>query len=215
MRLGDGSWCCNDDPRSMKLIAVTQRVDVIPAYGERRDGCDQHWAEFLTVCGLVPLFLPNHVTSAQSLLSALPIAGLLLTGGNDLAAYEGNASERDAVETLAVDRMLAAALPVAGVCRGMQFLLDKFGANLDQVDGHVASRHSVSGPDGGREVNSYHRWAARHPGPILVASARSADGVVEAVRHPGEPILGIMWHPEREASPQAHDIALFRDFFTR
>jgi hypothetical protein len=34
----------------MKFVAVTQRVSVIPAYGERRDCLDQAWTKFLAAC---------------------------------------------------------------------------------------------------------------------------------------------------------------------
>jgi gamma-glutamyl-gamma-aminobutyrate hydrolase PuuD len=36
---------------------------------------------------------------------------------------------------------------------------------------------------------------------------------VEGATLPGKPVVGIMWHPERERSPAAHDVALFRDVF--
>ena len=43
----------------MKAVAVTQRVSVIPAYGERRDCLDQAWTKFLAACGLLPVVLPT------------------------------------------------------------------------------------------------------------------------------------------------------------
>jgi gamma-glutamyl-gamma-aminobutyrate hydrolase PuuD len=36
----------------MKTVAVTQRVSVVPSYGERRDCLDQAWTKFLAACGL-------------------------------------------------------------------------------------------------------------------------------------------------------------------
>src|SRR5580698_10911742 len=104
----------------MKTIAITQRVAVIPQYGERRDCLDQAWARFIAACGLLPLALPNIPEVALSLFRNVDVAGLLLTGGNDLAALGGDAPERDATENALVDDAEARGLPVLGVCRGMQ-----------------------------------------------------------------------------------------------
>ena len=38
----------------MKAVAITQRVSVVPDYGERRDCLDQAWTKFLAACGLLP-----------------------------------------------------------------------------------------------------------------------------------------------------------------
>ena len=43
----------------MKPVAITQRVSVVPAYGERRDCLDQAWTKFLAACGLLPVLIPN------------------------------------------------------------------------------------------------------------------------------------------------------------
>ena len=71
----------------MKAVAITQRVSVVPAYGERRDCLDQAWTRFLAACGLLPVLLPNVTEVALALCEATGIGGLVLTGGNDLAAW--------------------------------------------------------------------------------------------------------------------------------
>lgn len=46
-------------------------------------------------------------------------------------------------------------------------------------------------------VNSFHHQAVKAPGPRLRVSARSADGVIEAVESTTyKSILGVQWHPE-------------------
>lgn len=46
-------------------------------------------------------------------------------------------------------------------------------------------------------VNSFHHQAVREPGPHLRVSARSADGVIEAVESSEhKSIIGVQWHPE-------------------
>jgi N5-(cytidine 5'-diphosphoramidyl)-L-glutamine hydrolase len=77
----------------MKAVAITQRVAVVPAYGERRDCLDQAWTKFLAACGLVPVLLPNVPEAALALCEGLGIGGLILTGGNDLAVLEGHVAQ--------------------------------------------------------------------------------------------------------------------------
>lgn len=195
------------------VVALTQRVDIAPGHGERRDGLDQRWWPLLAACGLLPLILPNHAETALALFQA-HTGGLILTGGNDLAAYGGGAPERDATEGLLLRAALAAGRPVLGVCRGMQLILDHFGTPLQQVTDHIACRHAVRDKGGGvRQVNSYHGWAAVAVAPPLQVMARADDGVVEAVRHPTLPCIGIMWHPERDEPAAEADRDLLQTLF--
>lgn len=196
----------------MKSIAITQRVDIHPGHGERRDGLDQRWWPFLARCNFTPLILPNQPETALALVDKA--AGLLLSGGNDLVAYGGDAPERDATEYRLLDKALASGLPVFGICRGMQVILDHFGAPLVPIAGHVARSHTIYWTDGHTQpVNSFHKRAALDPGLFLEATARSADGVVEAVQHPTLPCAGIMWHPERESPFHLEDISMLVSFF--
>lgn len=188
------------------LVAVSQRVAVDPRHGERRDALDQRWGHYLAACGLTPVPLPNHEAAARALVAGLPVAGLLLTGGNSLAEYGGDAPERDAAELAALAEARGRGLPVLGVCRGMQVLLHAFGVALRPVPGHVGT-HSL---DDGRTVNSFHDLGALDAGPFHVL-ARAADGVVEAIRHPTERLRAIMWHPER--TQPFEDLDLFKEMF--
>ena len=43
----------------IKIIGVTQRVDYIENYNERRDSLDQNWYEFCNKLNLLPIPLPN------------------------------------------------------------------------------------------------------------------------------------------------------------
>jgi hypothetical protein len=73
----------------MRTVAVTQRVAVDPPHGTRRDCLDQVWVKFLLACGLLPIPVPNSVDAALTI--GGQASGILLTGGNDLAAYGGDA----------------------------------------------------------------------------------------------------------------------------
>jgi len=197
----------------MKTVAVTQRVSVVPAYGERRDCLDQAWTKFLAACGLLPLLLPNVVETALALCERADIAGLVLTGGNDLAALGGDAPERDAVENVLLDLAERRGLPVLGVCRGMQVIQQRFAIPLRRVEGHVTPRQAIRIDGEPKEVNSYHRFGAFDSRPPLDIWAVAADGVVKAIRHSAQPITGIMWHPERSAPFSSADVLLFRQVF--
>lgn len=197
----------------MRPVGVTQRVSVVPAYGERRDCLDQAWTRFLTACGLLPILLPNITPAAQALCEWAGVGGLVLTGGNDLAEYGGDAPERDAVENALLDWAELNGLPVLGVCRGMQVIQHHFGIPLQRVEGHVAARHMVQVDGESREVNSFHCFAAMESRPPLEIWAAAPDGVVEAIRHSSLPIRGIMWHPERCSPFSPIDVTLFRQIF--
>src|SRR5277367_5493920 len=110
----------------MNKVAITQRVSRVPVYGERRDCLDQAWTKFLAACGLLPVLLPNFTDVALALCEDVRIAGLVLTGGNDLAELGGDAPERDAVENALLDLAERRSLPVIGVCRGMQLIQRRY-----------------------------------------------------------------------------------------
>jgi len=196
------------------FVAVSQRVMIDPVTGERRDALDQRWTPFLRECGLSPLLVPNHVETARQLMQLNIICGVLLTGGNDLAAYGGDAPERDETERFLIEEAGRTSQPVLGVCRGMQMLQHHAGVVLKRVDGHVAVRHAVQLPDGPANVNSFHGWGATTTVTGLEICAATTDGVIEAIIDRPRRRAGIMWHPERETPFGPRDVNFVRQFFT-
>ena len=59
----------------MKRIAITQRVEVKPSYGERRDVLDQKWVEFLLSIELWPIPVPNNLRYVREFLEKEEIDG--------------------------------------------------------------------------------------------------------------------------------------------
>jgi gamma-glutamyl-gamma-aminobutyrate hydrolase PuuD len=197
----------------LKPVLVSQRVDVLAERGERRDGLDQQLVAFLAACGLLTIPVPNHPWAVERLFAALPsTAGVVLSGGGDLGAYGGNAPERDETERRLVRECLTRTLPVLGICRGMQCLVHEDGGTLTRIDGHVAVHHAVDGRVG-RHVNSYHRWAVTSCGERWEVLGQAQDGSIEFARRRDAPIVGIMWHPEREKTFAAEDLRLVKETF--
>lgn len=182
----------------MKSVLYTQRVEVVIGYGERRDCADQNIPRFIRACGYLPVPVPNIREAAADMLGVVKPAGIVLTGGNSLVKYGGDAPERDVMEKQMLGYALECGVPVYGFCRGMQVILDYFGCMLEEVAGHVAVRHKVFGAIDGLVVNSFHNQACFHVHQPLEVLAQTEDGVVEAVCARGKRLLGTMWHPERE-----------------
>jgi putative glutamine amidotransferase len=196
----------------VKYVGLTLRVEE-QAYAqgsERRDALDQRWIPFLAACGLLPVLLPNQVEASLFLLENLPLAGLILSGGNTLGAYGGTAPERDATETALLESACQRALPVLGVCRGLQGLHHHFGGILSPVAHPIGIPHTLRS---GRSVNSYHRYGFTAVTADFEALEIAEDGVIEAMRHKTLPLCGIMWHPERVSPREESDIVLFRKHF--
>lgn len=196
-----------------KIVLYTQRVEIIESYGERRDCADQNIPRFIETCGYLPVPVPNVLGIAGKMAEQMHPAGIVLTGGNSLVKYGGDAPERDKVEKELLAFALRYDIPVYGFCRGMQVILDYFGCDLEQVQGHVAVQHKVSGILGGLEVNSFHNQSCRTIKEPLEILAQSEDGVIEAVRHKKKRVLGTMWHPEREEPFRMQEIKWLQEHF--
>lgn len=125
--------------------------------------------------------------------------------------------------------------PALGICYGCQIINVAFGGSLYQdikkqtksVVKHknlrsedVYHKIEISGRSIltevlGKEipVNSYHHQAVRRLGKGLLASAKSEDGLVEAVeRRNGSFILGVQWHPECDYDNQMVSLELGKFF---
>jgi N5-(cytidine 5'-diphosphoramidyl)-L-glutamine hydrolase len=190
-------------------VAISQRVVDLSQRDERRDELDQRWPQLLQAHGYVPVPVPNLLTDVVSWLQDLAIAMIILTGGNDLQAVDGAADaapERDATEAQLIDYATQHALPLLGVCRGMQMMVCHSGGALRRSDAHVGTPHNIEVlptrghvPLRGGPVNSFHNWVvdpASVPEHFSVAAV-GTDGTVEAIHHQSLPQFGVMWHPER------------------
>lgn len=220
-----------------RFVAVTQRVVEVSSYGEVRDCLDQEWAVWLASCGLTPVPVPNQLEDVSSFLTALDVVGVVLTGGNNLAAEVYDVDEpvpdhfasRDRTEFAIVEHCTRTNLPAIGFCHGMQVLHVSSGGRLARLaspstdahgTGHVATVHEVAltsahwrelAGDSTLTVNSFHDYGF-HLDDVTddwdVAAAAVGDGVVEGIVHRTLPFVGVGWHPERSDSAPGFDRAL-------
>jgi putative glutamine amidotransferase len=162
---------------------------------------------------------------ARAPLPADPLAsvdGLLFPGGGDVNPHRyGDEAihptvevedQLDELELTLARRAMQERVPVLAICRGMQMLNVAAGGSLIQdlsAAGYRAVDHrgyheievepsQLAEIVIGRsvEVNSRHHQAIRRLGEGLVVTARSADGIIEGVELPDQPMLGIQCHPE-------------------
>lgn len=131
--------------------------------------------------------------------------------------------ERDKFEFALARSALERKVPTLGICRGMQLLnvlgggtiyqhtLDELPDVIDHLDGtpldqtvhkvHLERNSQLSRLCGGEQsfrVNSWHHQAINKLAPGYVVSARSDDGVIEAIEASSDRsfVVGVQWHPE-------------------
>jgi putative glutamine amidotransferase len=113
-------------------------------------------------------------------------------------------------------------MPVLAICRGLQLvnvarggtlyqhLPDDLGTDRYRIGGGVFATNDVAVDEGTRlaqlvgtgnlRVHSYHHQGIDRRGDGLVASARTDDGLVQAIESDGETYLvGVQWHPEENS----------------
>lgn len=198
----------------MPKIAITQRVDIYPDRSERRDALDQRWYDFVNTMGYTPIALPNNLDIVRRLMGEISFEGVILTGGNNFKGFNGDSPERDVMEDYLIQYCLMAKIPLMAVCRGMQFILHRAGAEIVPVTGHVGTHHAVHGVISRGGVNSYHNLGCVGEVPdYYQVLAVSPDGGNEAVYSQERMQMGIMWHPERNEPYDPEDVELFQEFF--
>ena len=174
----------------------------------------------LSAAGYVPLLVPR-IADTNLLEQAMDKADALLITG----AVKGQGRDRYEFEHLLMRMAIERGLPVVGFCHGLQCINRYFGgtiAKVKQVTKDSSSKvvhhgkespyvkdcfHMVNVKPGSRlaevfgstraEVNTSHHFCIDKLGDGLEVTARSDDGVIEAIEHRTLPVTGYQFHPER------------------
>jgi len=202
----------------MKVVAVSQRVDVFADRQERRDALDQDIINFLLASGFIAIPVPNILKTAQNsgvpgcylgaFMDKIMPSALLISGGNNI----GEIPERDETEFWMLEYAEQKKLPMLGICRGMQIMALRAGASLAPITGHRRTRHKING-EICRSVNSYHNIALSTCPKNFKVISKSEDNSIEAIRHNNLPWEGWMWHPEREENFLISDVERIKSLF--
>ncbi|MCB0319137.1 MAG: gamma-glutamyl-gamma-aminobutyrate hydrolase family protein [Bdellovibrionales bacterium] len=206
----------------MKRILISQRVIENDSYPETRDCLDIEWSHFLSEINI--LCCPISSMAPVKEYFSQDVAGVVLSGGNDLNCITKSKVNklRDETEKQVLDYCVENKIPLLGVCRGLQFIANYFGIKLYPLEGHVATKHQVEVSSESlyqkfflelTEVNSYHNYGIKNITSDFIASVTASDGSIEAIEHKTLPILGMMWHPERNFPFSESDKSLFKLFF--
>lgn len=166
----------------------------------------------------------------REILDSFDMEGLILTGGNDLAGLgpvvgSEASPRRDNFERIAISWARVNRVPILAVCRGFQHLNIVLGGGISKTTGHAGVTHRVfsvgnrtsflPGLPGEFWVNSFHNFAITKESiaECLVPLVTDESGCVEAAVHVSEPILGIMWHPERPNPVEGVDSSIIASLF--
>jgi putative glutamine amidotransferase len=229
---------------SRPLIGITTRLGAEETFYLRR-----YYAEAVEGAGGAPVYIP--LITDREYLSALceRLDGLVLSGSNsDLdPIYYGEEPhqklgavlpDRDETDLFLLEVAERRAMPVLGICFGMQSLNVARGGSLIQdlaaqmpealkhEQGQIINRPShhirieprsllaeLAGSESAR-VNSSHHQAVNKVGRDLQVIARAPDGVIEAIidARSDRFALGVQWHPEVGWEKDKFSQAIFKKF---
>ncbi len=148
---------------------------------------------------------------------------------------------KDQTDLMAIAAAEKRGLPILGICFGMQVLNVARGGSLIQdlaTQRPEALKHEQGSPrdrpshtvsllagslvsnlaeSGELLVNSHHHQAIENTGQDLVATAWSADGIVEAIEDPRSDrfFAAVQWHPELGWQDDSFSQKLFSHFVTQ
>lgn len=169
--------------------------------------------------------------------------GLIFPGGGDITPelfHQSNQgsqnidTELDLLQLRVFDLAFRSAIPMLGICKGMQLINIGLGGTLTQ---HLKTAHIHTSPSHDVYhcsqvtagsfleqlyssefiVNSRHHQAVNRLGQELIPIQWCPkDSCIEALMHTSLPIFGVQWHPERLSSDSAtiSGVPLFQHFLS-
>ena len=208
--------------KSKIKIGISLRITEASNYTEKRDSLSHDWAQFLEEIDIVPILIPNTISNINEFLENLDLDGLILSGGDNI----GDTPKRDKTELEITNYCINKKLPILGVCRGMQILNSFFQGNVtsNNTDSHVRKSHFIKIVDDKLKlsnnkysVNSFHENLIHKKSlgqNLKIFAISDFDNSIEGFFHESLPIVGVMWHPEREPN-KFNQILVYNFFKTR
>lgn len=147
--------------------------------------------------------------------------------------------DRDLFEIELCKKAFEKKIPILGVCRGAQIINVACGGNLyqdldSQLNNHICHIQESPTPLSSYfhlvdlsqntiiesifntnkiHTNSYHHQSVKDIATDFIVSARTSDGVVEAIECTKDQfILGIQWHPERMIDKHKEALLIYERF---
>ena len=172
-----------------------------------------------------PVTDPHVIINTLDRIDALILSGggdynPLWAGEEPSPLLHGINAERDQAELMITRLAYHRQIPMLGICRGIQTLAMALGGKVFQdISDRATEKHSQ---DADRSepthtvtvekdsilyhlysqqstlyVNSFHHQAVSDTGAKFRVTARSADGIIEAMESTEyKPVMGVQWHPE-------------------
>ena len=172
-----------------------------------------------------PVTDPHVIINTLDRIDALILSGggdynPLWAGEEPSPLLHGINAERDQAELMITRLAYHRQIPMLGICRGIQTLAMALGGKVFQdISDRATKKHSQ---DADRSepthtvtiekdsilyhlysqlstlyVNSFHHQAVSDTGAKFRVTARSADGIIEAMESTEyKPVMGVHWHPE-------------------
>jgi len=196
--------------KNQKKVGISLRVENIKNYNEKRDTISQDWIKFCNFAELVPILIPNNLKDTKEFLESLNLDMLIFSGGDNI----GDNIERDKTEKSMMEFAIKNKIPSLGVCRGMQVINKFFDGSIEEEKNstHVGNIHDVtlvnnkiisSLKKNTLKVNSFHNNIITNSNlgkDIEPFAITEHDKTVEGFFHKTLPIVGVMWHPERDSN---------------
>ncbi len=227
------------------IIGVTMRLDI----DTNRFYLGRDYTEALEALGATPFHISlipekRYLSDIVEIVDGILLPGSdsdvdpLLFGEEPRPRLKKTVPEKDATDLLLLAEAERAAMPVFGICFGMQALNVARGGTLYQdieseiercvkhEQGRPLARnsHGIEIEDGsflsnlaaeaGIKVNSHHHQALKAVGANLRATARASDGVIECVEDTRKDrfAVGVQWHPELSWRSDPLSRKLFESF---
>lgn len=189
---------------------------------------------------IIPLSKPEDAKSYVDKIDALVIPGgddvsPIYYGEEPLSKLGKNSPKRDLFDLALIKEAHKQQKPILGICRGLQIINVAFGGSLYQDLSYKASvnvqheqktdlkyeTHSVMIEKDSflsniyvskLMVNSYHHQAIKRIAPNFKVTAKSTDGIIEAIEHTDQKIYAVQWHPELMAKHNSEHQKVFDAF---